>query len=104
MGRDWATLPPRDLAKALCRVDPYRDYIADGCFPLPDLIRAYRRGGGDAFGRLYDVSIRGLHVFVKVSAGVSHDPPLRFTLREILAELRAESLAERAPTHQLTLW
>jgi hypothetical protein len=97
-------LPPRELAKALLRGDPHRNWIPDPKIPLAEVVNAIRRGSGGMCGGWpggFDVHVRGTHIEVERSQGMLHNPPIRFTSFEIVREMRAEALA---PAVQQDLW
>jgi hypothetical protein len=101
-GVPWRDLAPRELCKAAMRCDGSRGYIPDAGYPLAQLVNDYRcsgHSGSSPHGYAYET--RGLHIYIAEAQGVRYDPPLRFTLYELLAELRAEALT---PARQLSLW
>ena len=89
---DLSCLTPRELAKELLRHDAYRDWVIDPTVSLGEVIKAIRRGGGSMGGgwpRGYSAEARGMHILVSRAQGKRYDPPLRFTIHDIVKEMRA---------------
>jgi hypothetical protein len=105
---DLSTCPPRELAKALLRTDSYRGWIPDPAIPLSEVVKAIRCGsvgmcGGWPGG--YDAHVRGTHIEIERSQGAQHRLPIRFTIHEIVQEMRAEAKRRiRGEPEQTSLW
>lgn len=98
------TLPPRELAKELLRHDSFRNWITDPNVPLGEVVKAIRRGAagmGGGYPGGYSAEVRGTHVQVSRAEGKHYNPPIEFTVYELLKELRDAACSK---AKQLSLW